>query len=51
MKEEDLYLREMLCTDIISFDHTFKVATNTDFLREYDSLLIAMHEKGQVVTW
>ena len=61
MKEEGLYLRETLCTDttdIISFDHTFKAAANTDFLREdnvwapqYDSLFIGMHKKGQVVTW
>lgn len=61
MKEEDLYLKEILSTDTtntLSFDHTFKVASNIGFLREdnvwvtqYDSLFIVMNNKGQVVTW
>ena len=61
MKEEDLYLREMICTNItdtISFDHTFKVAANIGFLREdnvwvpqYNSLFLVMNKKGQVITW
>lgn len=42
----------------ISFDHTFKVATNIGYFREdrkwvhvYDSLFLVMSDTGQVLTW
>lgn len=42
----------------ISFDHTFKVASNIGYFREdkvwveqYDSLFLVMNSNGQIVTW
>ena len=61
LKHEKLYLKEMTCIPAagsISFDHTFKVATNIGYLREdskwisqYDGLFIVLNENGQVLTW
>ena len=45
-------------TDSISFDHTFKIASNIGYLREdkqwineYDSLLLILNNEGKVVSW
>ena len=56
-----MYLREMssiVVGNTISFDHTFKVATNIGYHREdkvwvsqYDSLFLVMNSNGQIVTW
>ena len=42
----------------ISFDHTFKVATNIGYHREdkvwvsqYDNLFLVVNSNGQIVTW
>ena len=42
----------------ISFDHTFRMATNIGFIREdkvwvpqYDSLFIVMNKDGKIVMW
>ena len=61
LKHEELYLRDMTCIPAggsISFDHTFKVATNTGYLREdgrriseYDGLFIILNENGHVLSW
>ena len=57
LRDEHLYLREMMSIDTISFDHTFKVAANIGFLREdnvwipqYDSLFIVLYKHGKIVT-
>ena len=52
--------KEMTCISVgesISFDHTFKVATNIGYLREdgkwisqYDGLFV-LNRNGQVLTW
>lgn len=43
---------------IISFDHTFKIASNIGYYRkdkvwvsQYDSLFLVMNCKGEVVAW
>ena len=61
LEHEQLYLNEMTCIptrESISFDHTFKVATNIGYIREdgrwiseYDGLFIVLNENGQVLTW
>lgn len=61
LKEEQVYLQDMVMInmgDTISFDHTFKVATNIGYLREdnvwvpqYDSLFLVMNGVGKIVTW
>jgi len=61
LENEQLYLKELSRIPIeqsISFDHTFKVATNIGYLREdkkwiteYDGLLLVLNDRGQVVTW
>ena len=58
---EDLYLQEMASNpigDSISFDHTFKIASNIGYIREdikwiseYDSVCFVLNDKGQVLTW
>ena len=58
---EDLYLQEMASIPIgksISFDHTFKIASNIDYVREdkkwiseYDSVFFVLNDKGQELTW
>ena len=42
----------------ISFDHTFKIASNFGYVREdkkwiteYDSVFLVLNDKGQVLTW
>lgn len=42
----------------ISFDHTFKVASNIGYLREdkkwinvYDSLFLVLNEQGKIISW
>ena len=57
--DEQIYLRDISSIPsgaVISFDHTFKVASNIGYLRkdgkrisQYDSLL--MNGEGQVLTW
>ena len=44
--------------DLISFDHTFKVAANIGYLRsdgkwvtQYNSVFIVMNQDGQVMGW
>ena len=61
LQNEDSYLNEMMAipiTDNISFDHTFKVASNIGYLREdkkwisaYDSLLLVLNGDGKVLSW
>ena len=61
LHNEQLYLQEMEAIPIgkcISFDHTFKVASNIGYLREdkqwinvYDSLFLVLNEQGKIVTW
>ena len=61
LANEKSYIREMYKVSIgesISFDHTFKVASNVGYLREdkvwiplYDSLFIVMNREGKIVTW
>ena len=58
---EDLYLQEMASIPIgesISFDHTFKIASNIGYAREdkngYHSMIqcfFVLNDKGQVLTW
>jgi len=55
-----MYLQEMANIPIgesISFDHTFKIASNIGYIREdkrwiteYDSVFLMLNEKGQVLT-
>ena len=61
LQNEEHYLNEMitiLVTDSISFDHTFKVASNIGYLREdkkwisvYDSLMLVLNGDGKVLSW
>ena len=61
LEQEQLYLKEMASLPIttsISFDHTFKVASNIGYFREdgkwiseYDALFIVLNENGHVLTW
>ena len=61
LKHEQLYLKDMTSKPVggsISFDHTFKVATNIGYLREdgrwiseYDGLFIVLNEQGKVLSW
>lgn len=51
-------MSQIMATDIISFDHTFKVAANIGYLRsdgkwvtQYNSVMIVMNEGGQVMGW
>ena len=58
---ENIYLHEMRNIDVsdsISFDHTFKIASNLGYLRqdrkwinEYDSLLLVLNNAGKVIAW
>lgn len=48
----------MPISDYISFDHTFKIASNIGFLRqdgrwipEYDAVFLVLNKYGQVVIW
>jgi hypothetical protein len=60
-EHEQLYLREMVSlptTTSISFDHTFKVASNIGYFREdgkwineYDALFVVLNENGHILTW
>lgn len=61
LNNEDMYLKEinnLPVTDSLSFDHTFKVASNIGYLREdkkwinmYDSLFIVFNGQGQIISW
>jgi len=61
LENEKLYRKELSVVPIgetISFDHTFKVATNIGYLREdqkwiteYDGLFLVLNGNGQVVNW
>lgn len=61
LSQEDIYLSEMESIpagESISFDHTFKVASNIGYLREdgkwineYDGLFIVLNPEGKVLTW
>jgi len=61
LQNEELYINEMMAipvTDSISFDHTFKIASNIGYLREdkkwisvYDSLLLVLNGEGKVLSW
>ena len=58
---ENVYLQEMASIPIgesISFDHTFKIASNIGYVREdkkwiteYDSVFLVLNDRGQVLTW
>ena len=60
LKDENVYLQEMEKTTVgstISFDHTFKVASNIGYCRkdkvwvtQYDSLFLVMNSEGKIVT-
>ena len=61
LQHEELYLHEMEAipvTESISFDHTFKIASNIGYLREdkkwisqYDSVFLVLNKDGKVLTW
>ena len=58
---ENTHLQEMANMPIgnsISFDHTFKIASNIGYTREdkkwiseYDSALIVLNDQGQLLAW
>lgn len=60
LQSEKLYLQQIHSvevTEAISFDHTFKVATNIGYLHQdgvwvpqYDSLFLVLNPSGQVLT-
>ena len=44
--------------DTLSFDHTYKIASNVGHLRldnrwvcQYDSVFLVMNKKGQIISW
>ena len=50
-------MTNILIGESISFDHTFKIASNIGYIREdkrwiteYDSVFLMLNEKGQVLT-
>ena len=61
LSHEKVYLCEMANVPVgesISFDHTFKIASNIGYTREdkkwiteYDSAFFVLNDKGQVLTW
>lgn len=61
LENENVYVKEMEKITIgntISFDHTFKVASNIGYCRvdkvwvtQYDSLFLVMNSEGKIVTW
>ena len=61
LHNEQTYAKEMLSVKVgasITWDHTFKVATNIGYLRSdnvwvpvYDSLFIVMNNEGDIVCW
>lgn len=61
LQSENSYLSNvhaLKVSEVISFDHTFKVATNIGHLREdgvwvpqYDSLFLVLASSGHVLTW
>lgn len=61
LNDEHIYLQEMDSISVgsyISFDHTFKVASNIGYYRkdmvwvnQYDSLFLVMNCNGEVVGW
>lgn len=51
-------MAKITATNLISFDHTFKVAANVGYLRndgkwisQYNSVFIVMNQKGMVLGW
>ena len=51
-------MSSIFAKDVITFDHTFKVAANIGYLRsdgkwttQYNSVFIVMNKEGQVITW
>ena len=57
-KYYDLQLELLTAANDVSFDHTFKVASNIGFLRgdnkwinQYNSVFFVMNEVGQVIAW
>ena len=61
LQDEQLYLQEMESIPVgqsISFDHTFKIASNIGYVREdsrwitvYDSVFLVLNADGKVITW
>ena len=60
-ENEEYYVQQIADTTVdecISFDHTFKLASNIGYWRpdgkwvpQYDSVCFVMNENGQVITW
>lgn len=51
-------MQELIAENYISFDHTFKIASNIGFQRadkrwvtQYNSVFLIMNEVGQVIAW
>ena len=61
MENEQYFKREIQCVDTgeeLSFDHTFKIATNIGFLRDdnkwvcqYDSVFLVFNAQGKIISW
>ncbi len=61
LENEQYFRREIQCVDTgeeLSFDHTFKIATNIGFLRDdnkwvcqYDSVFLVFNVQGKIVSW
>ena len=61
LEQEKMYLNEMAAVTVtksISFDHTFKIASNIGYLRsdnkwvsQYTAVFLVLNESGQVLTW
>jgi len=54
----DTHMQQLSASKFISFDHTFKTASNIGFLRadkkwitQYNSVFFVMNEVGQVIAW
>ena len=58
MKDTLQEIERITVGSTISFDHTFRIASNTGFRRhdnvwatQYDSLFIVMNASGKIVKW
>ena len=58
LQDESLFMTSIEVGETISFDHTFKVASNIGYNREdgtwvsqYDGLFIVLNKDGKIVTW
>ena len=61
LENEQYFKREIQCVDTgedLSFDHTFKIATNIGFLHDdnkwvcqYDSVFLVFIVQGKIISW